>query len=48
LNKRLPLLAQGGTFFPVQMEFSLSHFPVDAFHTSGFLGQDTGVLEQDA
>jgi hypothetical protein len=30
------------------MELNLFHFSVDAFHVSGFNGQDTGVLKLDA
>jgi hypothetical protein len=48
---RLPRPAQGETFLPVDvaiMELNLCCFPNDAFHASGFLGRDTGVIKLDA
>jgi hypothetical protein len=50
LNEWFPRLAQGETFFSVhivRMDLNLSCFPNEAFHASGFLGQDTGVIKQD-
>jgi hypothetical protein len=41
----------GETFLPVhivRMEFNLYRFPDNAFHMSGFLDQDTGIIKLDA
>jgi hypothetical protein len=51
MNEGLLGTAEGETFFPVnvvRMELNLHHFYNDTFHSSGFLCQDTGIMELDA
>lgn len=41
---RFPCLTKVETLLPVHTELSLSRFPDDAIHVSGFGGGDCGVL----